>query len=661
MKISTNKALLACLLVGIVNGANANENLGDIMVTATKTERKVSDVPASVEVITQETIKKTSANTVNELLQNISGLDVRSNSGIISNSGAAGTNKVLMRGFGGSASGRVLVMVDGVVMNDAMSQNVEWNKIAIGDVERIEIVKGANSALYGSSAMGGVINIITKKPKEQKTDIDLTYGSMNTKIISLSTTGKVNQLGYYLSGTRTTSDGYIKELPNNIKTTTSKTGIKRDNLVAKLTYDIDNVTDMYLNISKFDNLQTGEKNIPGYDAFHQKDTSIKTGYKTQINNNIDLLFNIYNVDEDRSYDSTSTTAVTSTTTTDLKRLGGGIQATIPLFNDAHYLATGIDVRYDELDNKSNYTTGKVIQNLGKQNYLALFLQDEIFLGEKTVINIGGRYDKYNNYDGRQYDSSLTPTTTNYDSKTFSAFSPKIGAVYNVSDDLSVRGSVGKAFRVPTLYELYSTFVGSKIWYSNPNLEPEKVISYEAGLDYKLYEKAKWSVTAYQSDAKDFIYSATRLDGNYDKVNVGEVSIKGIEMELFLPINDTLDFMANYTYNKSKIKKLETNPTLEGNYLTLVPKEKVSASIIYTNPKLINITGSVRYIGDRYKDDANTESTAYQGYTLYDLKLSKNITENTEFSLNIEDLFDKGYTETYVSPGRVTMATVKMSF
>ncbi|MDY0321779.1 MAG: TonB-dependent receptor [Arcobacteraceae bacterium] len=659
MKISTNKALLACLLVSIVNSANASENLGDITVTATKTERKISDVPASIEVITQETIKKTSANTVNELLANISGLDVRSNSSIISNS-EAGTNKVLMRGFGGTARGRVLVMVDGVAMNDAMSQNVEWNKIAMGDVERIEVVKGANSALYGSSAMGGVINIITKKPKAQTTDISLTYGSMNTKIIALSTGGKVNNLGYYLSGTKTTSDGYIKELPQNIKTTTIKTGIKRDNLVAKFTYDIDNVTDMYLNINKFDNLQTGEKNIPGYDAFHQKDTSIKTGYKTQINNNIDVLFNIYNTDENRSYDSTSTTAVTSTTTIDLKRLGGGVQATIPSFDDTHYITTGIDIRYDELDNKSNYVaTGKVIQNLGKQDYLALFVQDEIFLGEKTVINIGGRYDKYNNHDGSQYDSSLT--TTNYNSKKFSAFSPKIGAIYNISDRLSVRGSAGKAFRVPTLYELYSTFVGSKTWYSNPNLEPEKVISYEAGFDYKLYERANWSVTTYKSDAKDFIYSATRPDGHYDKVNVGEVEIKGIETELFLPINDTLDFMVNYTYNKSKIKKFETNTALEGNYLTLIPKKKASASIIYTNPKLINITGSVRYIGDRYQDDANTESTAYQGYTLYDLKLSKNITENTEFSLNIEDLFDKGYTETYVSPGRVTMATVKMSF
>lgn len=642
-----------------LNVANADStDLGEVSVTATKTERKVADVPASIEVITEEDIKKTSANTVNELLQNISGVNVSSNSSIISNSGA-GTNKVLMRGFGGYSSGRVLVMVDGVAMNDAQSQNVEWNKIAIGDVERIEVVKGANSALYGSSAMGGVINIITKKPKEQKTDVSLTYGSMNTKMGSISTTGKVDKLGYYLSGTRTISDGYVKEVPASVNDKTLKTGIERDNLVAKVTYDISDNSDVYLNVSHFKNQTTGTKDIPNYNPFYQDDTSIKAGYNKYFNNGSDISVNLYATKENKGYNYSYGTSIDYESDTNVDRLGGNLKYTLSIGN--HVITTGLDIRYDELDSKQPYTSGKLITKQGKQDYSAIFIQDEIFIGNKAVINIGGRYDRYDNHDGSQYQSDRVPTTTNYTSKTFSAFSPKVGAVYNFSEDLSVRASIGKAFRVPTLNDLYSTAYFSTIWYGNPNLDPEKVLSYEVGFDYKLYDKAKFSLTAYQSDAEDFIYNATRPDGDKEKVNVGEVEIQGIETELFLPISDTLDFMANYTYNKSTITKFKTDTTLEGNSLILVPKHKASASVTYTNPQILNITANVRYVADRYSDDANTESKAYKGYTLYDLKLSRKITENSEFIFNIEDLFDKGYTEYYVSPGRVVMATLKMSF
>jgi len=659
MKKSANillSTIVASALYTIPTVSNAQAIvLEEISVTATKTERKISDVPASIEVITAEDIKKTPANTVVELLRYTSGLDVGNGESIITNE-----NRVKMRGFGGSSNGRVLVMVDGVALNDAMSQSVQWNKIAVEDIEKIEIVKGANSALYGSNAMGGVINIITKKPKEQKTDVSLTYGSMNTKIGSLATTGKIDKLGYYLSAARTMSDGYVKELPVSIKSTTIKTGIKRDNLLAKITYDINDNSDIYLNISKFDNQQTDEKDIPDYDGYHQKETSIKSGYRTKLDNDVELFVNLYKVDEDKSYDLASTTAVTSTTTTELKRFGGNIQVTIP-FQDTHFITTGIEARYDELDNKSDYTTGKTIQNLGSQDYFALFLQDEIFFGEKAVINIGGRYDRFDNHHGSQYQSDRTPDTTDYESKTFSAFSPKIGALYNISNNLSFRSSIGKAFRAPSLYELYSTLYASKIYYSNPDLKPEKVLSYEAGFDYKFYNKAKWSVTAYKSDAEDFIYSTTRADGNKDKTNVGEVEIKGVETELFMPINDNLDFMANYTYNRSKIKKFAADNTLEGKYLTLVPKHKANVAITYANPNIVNITAGVRYVGDRYYDDANTESKAYQSYTLYDLKLSRKITDNSKLTLTIDDLFDNGYAESLVSPGRVTMATYHMSF
>jgi len=123
----------------------------------------------------------------------------------------------------------------------------------------------------------------------------------------------------------------------------------------------------------------------------------------------------------------------------------------------------------------------------------------------------------------------------------------------------------------------------------------------------------------------------------------------------------LKVLANYTYNESKIKKFEANSALEGKYLTHIPKNKASVSVEYMNPKFINIIASGRYLGKRYSDDSNTESKAYESYTLYDIKLSRKITKNSQFEVSVNDLFDSGYVEYYNSPGRVVMTTFKMSF
>ncbi len=129
-------------------------------------------------------IQNSVANSADELLKGVSGIDLKHSMGILS---SGTSNKVVMRGFGGTTEGRVLLLIDGVPMNDLYGSDLEWNKIPVSNIQRIEVVKGATSALYGSGAMGGVINIITKNPtNEVKTNIALSYGSMDTKIASLS-------------------------------------------------------------------------------------------------------------------------------------------------------------------------------------------------------------------------------------------------------------------------------------------------------------------------------------------------------------------------------------------------------------------------------------------------------------------------------------------
>jgi iron complex outermembrane receptor protein len=666
MKKRNGVILSLVAFVTTTNMLNADTivNLDDITVTATKTERKVTDVPASINIINQKDIENSVALSASELLKNTAGISLKHNIGLMSSSS---TNLIHMRGFGGT-SARSLLLLDGVPLNDAYSGTVEWNQIPINSIQRIEVVKGSGSSIYGSNAMGGVINIITKNPKEQQTDIELSYGSMNTRIGSISTTGKVDRFGYFLSGQVARSDGYKADTEDNKKDNSIKRGIERENANMKFSYDIDDSSDISASYLYYNNQYVGILDIPtGYDPYGQTTHTFQVNYSKYFENSSNMKITAYTKSGEDSYDS----LVSSTPVQDqiaysneasANDFGTTIQYSYPL--DDHVITAGFDYKNSYADNENTYPTGKTKFTEGSQDYYGIFAQDEWFVNDRFILNLGGRVDYYKNHSGEVHDE-----VNNFDrihsNETFTSFSPKIGAVYHASKDTSVRGSIGKAFRAPTLRDLYGDYVSyGRVYAGNANLDPETVISYEIGVDQKI-GKGNLNVALYRSDAKDFIYSIEPTDPsstNYkEKINVGEVEIKGIEVEADYPLTDMWKVFANYTYNKSKIKKFKENSALEGKYLTYAPKNKASVSIEYINPNFINITATGRYESKRYKDDMNTESKAYAGYTLYDLMLTKRITKNIQLQVSVNDLFDTGFEEYYQSPGRVVLTKLKMSF
>ncbi|QHG90555.1 TonB-dependent receptor [Sulfurimonas sp. CVO] len=649
-----------------LNVANADSiDLGDVSVTATKTERKVADVPASISIVTQKDIENSVASNANEILKNVAGVNIRNSMGLMSTST---TNKIYMRGFGGTDA-RSLVLLDGVPLNDAYGGAVEWTQVPMDSIKRIEVVKGSGSSLYGSNAMGGVINIITKKPQKQQTNVNLSYGSMNTKIGSISTTGKIDKFGYFLSGQMAKSDGYIADLESNQKDNTIKRGVEKANANLKLTYDIDDSSDVGVSYNYMDRKTTGVLDIPGgYNPYKNSMSTTQINYSKFFENSSDMKVTIYNKMGENSYDSlvyhaTNPTQIKYKDEGETSDYGATLQYTLPLGN--HIITTGLEGKKSSAEKIDTYLSNSAtITTEGKQDYYAFFGQDEWFINEKFIVNIGARLDYYKNHGGKMYDE-VNNVYTDHATKSFNAFSPKIGLVYHLTENTSIRTSIGKAFRAPTVSDLYRDWISyEKVYAGNANLDPETVISYEIGVDQKI-GNGNIHITAYRSDAEDFIYSIDPLDPsstNYkEKTNVGEVEIQGIEFEADYAFTDAWKLLANYTYNESKIKKFEANSALEGKYLTYVPKNKASVSIEYMNPNFINIVASGRYVGKRYSDDMNSESSAYESYTLYDLKLSRKITKNSQFEVSVDDLFDKGYIEYYNSPGRVVMATLKMSF
>ena len=664
------------LLAGIISlpvTASA-EYLGVMVVTATRTEREISDVPASVSVITEEDIKDSTAKSVDELLQGKAGLYVVHGMGAMS---VSTSNKVIMRGMGGSTEARVLMLIDGVPANEEFDGGIEWNKISIEDVKRIEVVRGAASALYGSNAMGGIINIITKEASDKtQAKVTLGYGSMNTTDNSASLSGRSGALGYRISGGMLKSDGYQPLQEKNIKATSIDKGTERENFRGLLSYDLSDTSSLSISGDYYHNQTTGTYDIPGHNPFEQKSKSLNAKYSSRLGDGREFSAMLYTKAEDSSYDSanyaTGYTTNKNDSVSEQNTIGGNLQYTFPLSisgTDNNIVTTGLDFRQGDVEREDTYYdgSGRLIRVKGSQRYAGIYLQDEIFLlNDDLVLNVGGRYDYWKNYDGYNYDTAAASVETYFEDGATKAFSPKLGAVYHLTPSTSIRGSVGKAFRAPTLYDLYRTYIaGTSIYAPNPNLGPEKVMSYEIGLDQHIGDSANLSISLYHNDAEDFISivsvacSVAPYTKCFEKQNIGEVSTQGVEMDFDYAISQRWGLSANYTYNRSLVEEYSPDPTLEGNLLPYTPEHTGAISLGYTNPTLFNAKATVRYVGKRYSDDQNEDE--YNSYALVDLHVSKDLGEHYNLSLNINDLFDDGYTEYYISPGRTVMAKLSASF
>lgn len=279
------------------NGEESVNKLDEVVVTATRTERSLETLPESVSVVTREEIEKSAAFRADDLLREMPGVYVRSYQGILSSST---TNDIGIRGLTGED--RVLVLKDGIPINDPYGGAVEWNEAGIEDIERIEVVRGPGSALYGSNAMGGVVNIVTRKPGgDFSASAKAGYGGMNTRLASARSSAGVGRFGYYVSGSYLESDGYCdipkeKKMPYH-----ANKEVERYNYQGKLSFDIDDTSYSTFTFSHYEQEDTGRYKIPGYEVTNDNDR-YGVDYRKE-GDGWNVFANIYRKDDDSAYTS----------------------------------------------------------------------------------------------------------------------------------------------------------------------------------------------------------------------------------------------------------------------------------------------------------------------------------------------------------------------
>ncbi|MDY6853178.1 MAG: TonB-dependent receptor [Thermodesulfobacteriota bacterium] len=650
--------------------------LENIVVTATKTEKKIEDAPGSVTLVSKEEIERRNIKTVDEALSELKGIFVKRNKGLMDSTGS-----VRLRGFKGDHY--TLILLDGQPLNDAYTGGLEWGALPIGSIERIDVIRGTASALYGGNAMGGVINIITKTPEESESTASIGYGTHGTRRYHLSAGNRFSdklslRIGYEEESTdgyettpvlRTISDGegtVSGGYPMNDKYGDStywivgdkgENNAEKNNIDAKATFDFSDTGRLTLMVvSGQHEYGYGHPNtymgtfgddttyaIAGSDKrarFRPNDFICYTGIGKNETDIYTIAFNdsFGSVQLDAQLGTVKTydryTLETGGSSLTYKDSPGNLKKTETeawfsevrgdiSIGDSHLFTVGISHREDDSDTDDfdlpfyrSYSGKKesTFYSGGKDKIWALFVQDEWNVVETVALYFGGRYDTWKVYDGA---SGMPGAEVSHKSNTESEFSPKVSMTWKAFLDTTVKASVGHAFRPPNMYELYRTWESWGWEYqSNPFLKPETVWTYEAGLDQRLFDKkTRLSVTGYRNDIDDLVYYKIDSDAmTKARMNAGEARTYGLEFEACHEISDSLLAWCNYTWTQAEITDNPTDPESEDKRVTGIPRSTYNIGIDAEH-KWFKGSLVSRYFSKIFNDSDNKdkEEGVYQTY------------------------------------------------
>jgi len=663
-----------------------NVRMKEVFVTASRKPEQIDKIAASTELITSEEIKNQPVSTIDNVLQTIANVYVNRSWGIFSKNAS-----VTMRGLDGKD--RVLVLLDGVPLNKAGGGSINWNLINPDRVERIEVIKGPNSAIYGNNAMNGVINLITKKP-DDKTEVLTklfaasyhTYGGS----FALSKRKKLENKSIYWSADAfyRKGDGYFFQAEAERDSTAAKLNLEEYNAHLQLGIDFKNLSNLQINYSLQHDLRGSGTRVYTPDGSFDSYTThlLSSSFSGKLKKTD---YNLHAFAQRENYLQQSESVSANSGNYKLSEspqisLDYGMMTSFSRnINETHDLTYGFDFKESSLDAKDIYRTASdYIERKGSLSFAGIYFQDNWQLTSKYIAGLGVRADF-----ARFHSGSITATdpTSNtgftddyyeaYPQAHWFALSPKLSLKNTVNSKFNHYISVAKGFRPPTIDDMCSTRKinkGFKI--ANPNLKPEELISFEYGFSLIPVKNMKLQAAVYYTLGSDFQYFVGTGDsidtggGSLKPIvkreNISKVTVKGFELNFSYSVKENLIFKANYAYNKAEIKEFDLDhfiaENLEGKQIIETPSHQAFASLTFTS-RFVNTSLVYNYIGKQWLDDGNTLFT--EDYSLLDLSFAKAIKEKIRISFDIQNLANLKYVDKkgYESPGRFLIFGVAYSW
>ncbi|HEY7161128.1 MAG TPA: TonB-dependent receptor, partial [Acidobacteriota bacterium] len=475
-----------------------------VVVTVTRSERSLADQPASVSLINEQQIEQTPANSMDDVLRTVPSVNLPMVSSYQVHPTA---NSISMRGLGGI---RALVLLDGVPINDPFFGYLQWSRVSMESVDRVEVVRGGGSPLWGNYAMGGVINIITRPPDKTDFKVEAGYGRFDTYRANGTADYVVNDTFKLRAVVDTWGTNGFDQVPPDAGPIYVPTTFDGRNIGASAYLTPDSNWHGSFNFNFHDNdqtlltpLSTNDQQI--YDLagnfvrnFEHSDLTISGFYEhshfvtdnTGTPDGVEIGFGEF-------LQNRHTTPVDST--------GASANWTMPMDGVIRLLTFGTDMQlisgedsaqiFDESGTQIRTDIGR-----GKQFFLGGFGQIDIFPSENFEILASARIQNVRNYDGFDGVGGLGNVPDNSDV----SFDPRVSIHYNITSQFALRGAAYTSFRAPNLDNLYRAFsVPFGIFEPNAQLKPEKLKGGELGFD--IYQSSlAFQFTGYISEIEDLL-------------------------------------------------------------------------------------------------------------------------------------------------------------
>jgi outer membrane cobalamin receptor len=614
------------VFIAFVSIASAEENdsdvikLDEIIVSATRTQSSLDRISASSSVVTEKQIKNSTANDLGDLLSSnnvVQMLDY----------GPGSTASVSLRG---ASAAQVLVLVDGKRINDSRAGGADLDGISTASVERIEIIRGGQSAIYGADALGGIINIITKKPKKPTAQAWSNLGSYGSQSFGLEASERVKSFSGTMSVSKTASKS---DFPYQNKFGESlirkNADFTRRNAFAKLVWDASKSTLLELSASHYFS-NSGSPDTIGFDTKAtkiDKTNDLSLNFEHEVTPQISYKFSAYDRLATMHYIATDLFPSDDTHKVDSK----GVELQVhPLQKTSFPIVSGIaflneDVNSTAIEHRERQTLSAYVQQEIrkdiKQDYLKSISLFPAF-----------RWDYYSDFDA--------------------GFSPKIGILASFGSNFSLKANAGKSYRAPTMNDLY--WPSSAMTSGNPNLKPERSTDADVGAQIQLSNNIstiRLGGTYFLSNVSDGIHWTPGQNDKWMPMNFSKINTSGIETELHLlfslwKMTDILNIDTSYNFVDAKDSL--------GKQLIYRPRHSVGYTVRISTENLWIQTQGI-YQSKRYYTTENTKWL--EPFMKHDIQIGteRRMWNGTKLGLNaeIKNILNKNYqlVSDYPLPGR----------
>jgi len=654
---------VAAVLITATVSANEEEDseepgLARLTLTAL---RGLSPLPgSSFEVTTfgSEELVRSSYWTADDFLRQIPGFSLfRRTSSLVANPTTQGAS---LRGIGPSGASRSLVLFDGIPLNDAFGGWVYWSQINLRQAECVEVVRGGGSAAWGNTALGGVIQIMPRRPEPDTLESQFTLGNHGTWETAVYGSDQMGRFGMAIEARAFSTDGYQRVRADQRGAVDIRSNANHEviNLLAE--YEFPTATRLSMRGTIFN-----ESRGNGTPLTNNSTDSHRLHLKLESDSNAAFTWRLdgYGVQSDYASTFSSVNATRSSEVLVLDQyavpsttLGGGWRGTWQT-PDTGAVTLGTDWIgiHGRTQERVIFAGADRIAG-GRQLLGGLYAEHDWQLADRWHWQSGLRLDYWRSYKG--YNQPPNAAREEFPDRERLIFNGRAGLSREIGDHLVARSAVYQAFRVPTLNELYRPFqVGADLTQSNATLDPERLIGAEIGLDYSPNAALELRNTVFFNTVRNPILNVTvgttPAGGQLrQRRNIEETRVYGWESELRMqPANEWSAFL-RYGFTDARVQRASDQPALVGKRLAQVPRHVITVGTTHqwwdAGPE---ITFQARWSDAQFEDDLNQRRLG--SYPLLDVSMQQRINDNATIFIAMENLLDQRYPDGITGNGLVT--------